>query len=118
MYSRGYNRPIYDQIYKVGSNYHLPIFYPDWGFWGIIYLYRLRANAFFDYSRAHYVNDETGTTSIQMYNSIGGEMTLDTKVLNLYDFTFGFRYSYLLNDDPFDENLKHSFEFFIPLVRF
>jgi len=118
VYARGYNRPIYDYIYKIGSNYHLPVFYPDWGFWGIIYLYRLRANAFYDYSRTHFIHSDTSAESIQLYNSVGGELILDTKIMNMYDFTFGFRYSYLLNEDQFEEDLKHSFEVFIPLMRF
>jgi len=118
MYSRGYNRPTYDYIYKIGSNYHLPLVYPDWGLWGIIYFYRMRANAFFDYSRAHRVNLETNTESVLLYNSAGAELIFDTRLFNLYSMSFGFRYSYLLNEDPTDDDLKHSFEFFIPLLRF
>lgn len=117
-YSRGYNRPVYDYIYKIGSNYHLPVVYPDWGLWGMLYIYRLRANIFFDYSRAHLVNSETNTESIQLYSSMGSEVVLDTKVFNLYNMSFGFRYSYLLNEDPVESGLSHSFEFFIPLLRF
>ena len=118
VYSRGYNRPAYDFIYKAGSNYHLPIVYPDWGFIGILYFYRIRANAFFDYSRAHLINSETNTESIQLYNSAGTEIIFDTKIFNLYEMSLGFRYSYLLMEDPREANLKHSFEFFIPLLRF
>jgi hypothetical protein len=117
-YARGYNRPLYDHIYKVGTNYHFPLVHPDWGFWGIIYLYRLRGNVFFDYSRAHYMPAESNFESIQLYNSTGGELILDTKVLNLYDLTFGFRYSYLINEDPSNTSLKNTFEFFIPITRF
>ncbi len=117
-YARGYNRPVYDFIYKVGTNYHLPLIYPDWGFLGILYFYRVRANVFYDYSRAHLLNTSTNTESIKLYNSAGGELILDTKVLNNYNFSFGFRYSYLLNNDPQENNLVHSYEFFIPLVRF
>ena len=117
-YARGYNRPVYDFIYKVGSNYHMPLVYPDWGFWGILYFYRLRSNVYYDYSRAHFTNSSTNTKSIQLYNSVGGELIVDSRVLNLYDFSLGFRYSYLLNEDSQQENLKHSFEIFIPLLRF
>ncbi|MCG8311082.1 MAG: hypothetical protein MI975_27090 [Cytophagales bacterium] len=118
VYSRGYNRPVYDYLYKIGSNYHLPVVYPDWGFWGMLYFYRIRANAFFDYSRAHLINSETNTKSIQLYNSVGGEIVFDTNIFNLYQMSLGFRYSYLLNEDPRERNLKHSFEVFIPLLRF
>ncbi len=117
-YARGYNRPVYDLIYKIGSNYHLPLVYPDWGFWGMAYLYRIRANVFFDYSRAHFTPAESSAESIQLYNSAGAELIFDTRLLNLYDFTFGFRYSYLLNKNPFDTSKKHTYEIFIPVVRF
>lgn len=117
-YARGYNRPVYDLVYKVGSNYHFPLVYPDWGFWGIAYLYRIRANVFFDYSRAHFTSSESPAESIQLYNSTGAELIFDTRLLNLYDFTFGFRYSYLINRNPYDASLKHAYEFFIPILRF
>ncbi len=117
-YARGYNRPVYDYIYKVGANYHLPLFYPDWGVLGILYAYRLRANVFFDYSRSHLKALNNRTTFIQLYNSVGGELVLDARWFNLYDFSVGFRYSYLLNNDPQNENLKNSFEIFIPVMRF
>lgn len=117
-YARGYSRPVYDFIYKIGSNYHMPLIYPDWGFAGMLYFYRLRSNVFFDYSRAHHLIPNTKAESIQMYNSVGGELIVDSKVLNLYDFSLGFRYSYLLNEDPQQEGMQHSFEIFIPVVRF
>jgi hypothetical protein len=117
-YARGYNRPLYDYIYKVGTNYHFPLAYPDWGFWGIIYFYRIRTNVFFDYSRAHFTASDSNFESVKLYNSTGAEFILDTKVLNLYDFTFGFRFSYLINEDPSNSTLKNTFEFFIPITRF
>ena len=119
IYSRGYSRPFYDYIYKVGTNYHLPLVYPDWGFLGILYFYRVRANVFFDYSRAHFSNESTNTESIQLYNSAGSELIFDTRIFNVLSISFGVRYSYLLNEDPNPRlrNKKHSYEFFIPLMR-
>jgi hypothetical protein len=108
---------MYDMIYKVGTNYHLPLAYPDLGLWGIIYLYRLRTNIFVDYSRVHTTASDTNMETIN-YNSLGAELIMDTRILNLYDFTFGFRYSYLINEDPVDNTLRHSLEFFIPIMRF
>lgn len=117
-YARGYNRPLYDLIYKIGTNYHLPLMYPDWGVWGMAYLYRIRANLFFDYSRSHFTPAGTLAETIQLYNSAGLELILDARLLNLYDFTFGFRYSYLLNQDPVQSDISNVFEFFIPVMRF
>jgi len=116
-YSRGYNRPMYDMIYKVGTNYHFPLAYPDWGLWGITYFYRLRTNVFVDYSRTHYTASDANL-EITNYNSLGAELILDTRILNLYDFTFGLRYSYLIDEDPVDNAMKNSLELFIPVMRF
>ena len=112
-YSRGYD-PVYaENITKFSANYHMPLAYPDWGFWGIIYLYRLRSNVFFDYSI-------TNNRSVsECYNSTGLEFILDTRLLNYYDFSIGFRYAYLLNRNPtHDEKKQNVFEFFVPLMRF
>ncbi len=115
-YARGYSPVLGDEIYKVGFNYHFPVFYPDWGLWGIIYFYRLRGNAFFDYSRADYTNPETGNNFLTTYNSTGGELIIDTRMFNWYDFSFGFRYSRLLNTEY--SRFPDRFEVFIPLMRF
>jgi hypothetical protein len=121
-YPRGYDRPyyidqsgriiFYDHIYKTGINYHFPLLYPDLGLAGILYIYRLRFNAFFDHARAFY-----GQLS-QDYNSAGAELALDTRFMNAYDLSFGLRYSYLLNVNPLDPDRTALWEFFIPLLRF
>ncbi len=117
-YSRGYNPPFYDYIYKIGSNYHLPLLYPDKGLWGIVYFYRIRTNLFFDYSRSHLTDESSNRTSVLLYNSTGIELIFDTRLFNYYDFSIGARYAYLLNKDPQDTNLKHAFQVFIPILRF
>ncbi|NJN28635.1 MAG: hypothetical protein HC819_22985 [Cyclobacteriaceae bacterium] len=64
------------------------------------------------------MNNQTQAKSIQLYNSLGGELVFDTNMFNYYKFSFGFRYSYLFHDDPLNANVNNTFEFFIPLVRF
>jgi hypothetical protein len=125
-YPRGYDRPYYqiaqndllnyEWIVKFGANYHFPLIYPDFGIPGILYIYRLRGNAFFDYSLARF-NDH-GTLFTDNYNSVGGELIFDTKLLNTYTIDFGFRYSYLLNQNPIQPDREYLFEFFIPVKRF
>jgi hypothetical protein len=117
-YARGYNRPSYDAIYKVGANYHLPIAYPDWGFFGVLYLYRLRGNIFFDHSMTFYTPAESNVEEQNQFNSTGAEFIFDTRLFNAMDFTMGFRYSYLLNDDPRVSGRSSDFKVFIPLMRF
>lgn len=113
LYSRGYDVPRRDEIWKFSANYHMPLAYPDWGIWGIIYLYRLRSNVFFDYSKA-ITPDQS-----EYYNSTGLEMVFDTRLLNYYEISVGVRYAYLLNRNPYpDMEKQHAFEVFVPLLRF
>ncbi|MDZ7605962.1 MAG: hypothetical protein U5K79_10345 [Cyclobacteriaceae bacterium] len=118
LYSRGYGVPFYDNITKFSANYHMPLTYPDWGFWGIIYLYRIRSNVFFDYSRTLFSIESSNTESTQLYNSAGLELVFDTRLFNYYDFSVGVRYAHLLNDDFYNPELKNVFEVFVPILRF
>jgi hypothetical protein len=111
-YARGYNKPFYQHIYKLGVNYHFPIAYPDWGFAQIMYFMRVRANIFYDYSRAYNFISKVNT----QYRSTGAELFFDTKVGNELPFSFGVRYSHLFDKDPAD-NAKQRFSFIIPLQQ-
>jgi hypothetical protein len=112
VYARGYNTPFYSHIYKVGANYHFPIAYPDWGFAQLLYFMRVRGNVFFDYSRAYdFINKVNN-----VYRSTGGELYFDTKIGNTLPFSFGVRYSRLLDNDPAD-NAKQRIDFIIPLQQ-
>jgi hypothetical protein len=126
-YPRGYSRPyyqvtqsnylLYDRMLKIGANYHFPIAYPDGGLPGIIYFYRARGNAFFDHGKAWFSRE--GRPEIDdVYNSFGGELVLDTRLLNTYDMSFGVRFSYLLNQNPLTPGRDYLWEFFIPVQRF
>ncbi|MVT10445.1 TolB family protein [Chitinophaga tropicalis] len=111
-YARGYNDPFYEYIYKVGVNYHFPLVYPDWGFGQMLYFMRIRANLFYDYSRAYdFLNGRHNR-----YSSAGTEVFFDTKIGNVLPFTFGVRYSHLFDQDPSD-NAKQRFSFILPLQQ-
>lgn len=113
VYARGYNTPAYTKIYKLGANYHFPIAYPDWGFAQLLYIMRIRGNVFYDYSMAY--EDKLPTTRTR-YSSAGGELYLDTKLANELPFSFGVRFSHLLDPDPQD-NARNRFEVIIPLQQ-
>ncbi|MCK7553852.1 hypothetical protein MKQ70_02050 [Chitinophaga sedimenti] len=112
-YARGYNEPFYKDIYKLGANYHFPIAYPDWGFAHILYFMRLRGNVFYDYSMARVLF----SMERRRYASAGGELYFDTKVGNSIPFTFGVRYSHLLDVDPQDPGRQHYFQLILPLQQ-
>lgn len=112
VYARGYNEPFYGRIYKIGANYHFPIAYPDWGFAQLLYLMRLRGNVFYDYSKAYNWQTKTDTR----YSSTGGELFFDTKIGNTIPFTFGMRYSHLLDPDPAGA-ARNRIDFILPLQQ-
>ncbi|MGZ8557126.1 MAG: TolB family protein, partial [Chitinophagaceae bacterium] len=113
-YSRGYNEPDSSRMWRVSANYHFPLLYPDWGFANILYLQRIRANAFFDFTKV-YSKNKTITTD---QRSVGGEMYFDTKWWNQYELTFGFRISRLLDDDFITKAKGTVFEFILPVSIF
>lgn len=110
-YSRGYTGRYFSRMWRLSANYHFPLVYPDWGFGNILYLQRIRANAFYDFTRV-FSRDKTQTRE---QRSVGGELFIDTKWWNQYPLTFGFRISRLLDQDQFDGFKGTVFEFILPV---
>ncbi len=104
--SRGYSSINYPRMWKIGGNYHLPILYPDKGVGNIVFVQRVRANLFFDYTGLKSLRYQT----VYNLNSTGVELYFDTKLWNELPATFGFRYSKLLNGGG------SFFEFLIPAL--
>lgn len=94
-FSRGYTALNFPIMWKASFNYHFPVAYPDFGFANIVYLKRLRANIFFDFTRVE--SKRTGLASD--FASTGAEMYIDTRWWNQHPLTFGLRYSRLLHRD-------------------
>lgn len=106
-YARGYGYPSFnDEVSRLGLNYQLPLVYPDWGFAGLIYFKRVRANLFYDIARVEIADLEFSRTQA----SIGSELLLDNTYFNVLPLTLGIRYSYLL--DPIPEEDRYNFGFF------
>ena len=104
---RGYvGSTLFSQANRLSANYHLPIWYPDLGFAGIIYFQRLRLNTFIDWSELQFQNGTIRTWSA------GVEVVTDAKVFNTEPVTFGLRWTY--------SNLTKNYttEFITPLYRF
>jgi hypothetical protein len=113
-FSRGYQAENLYRMYKWGVNYHLPLCYPDWGFAGIVYFQRVRANLFFDYTNAQdfYTNKSKFNAN---FRSTGTEIFFDTKWWNELPVTFGIRYSHLLDDDLFGGTGHSRWDFVLPI---
>lgn len=110
-YSRGYEGRYFSRMWRLSANYHFPLFYPDWGFANILYISRVRANTFYDFTKVYSIN------KLQNVNqrSAGMEIYLDTKWWNQYPLSFGFRFSRLLDKDQFNGFKGNKFEFILPV---
>ena len=105
---RGYGIIQAEKLVRLAADYHFPLLYPDWGLAGLVYLYRIRADLFFEHTNV--LRNVEGT---RIYNSLGAEMVFDVNLVNEVATSFGFRYSY-----PLDKDTAPTFEFFIPVYRF
>ncbi|MCB0563535.1 MAG: hypothetical protein KDD01_04085 [Phaeodactylibacter sp.] len=110
VYPRGYEAVFGDEVFKLGFNYHLPLFYPDWAAGGLAFLKRMKANLFYDQA---WLRAGTPFTNTWMQNSTGVELTFDVRVLRLLEIDFGLRYSYLLGDDFLPDGGRHQFDFLL-----
>ena len=100
-------------MYKLGVNYHFPLFYPDWGTGNAIFFQRIRANAFYDYTNARArVN---GILTDIINRSAGGEIYFDTKLWNALPASIGIRYSHLLDTDLRNPGATGRWEIILPI---
>jgi hypothetical protein len=110
-YSRGYNEAYLSRMWKLGANYHFPLWVMDWGFGNILYIQRIRANAFYDLTRV-YSKNKLATAD---QRSVGGEIYFDTRWWNQYPLTFGFRISTRLDADLVTRQKGTFYEFILPV---
>jgi hypothetical protein len=116
-FSRGYQAENFYKMNKAGVNYHFPIAYPDAGLANTIYFLRIRGNAFYDYTNASdYFSN--GKSFKGTFRSTGAEVYFDTQWFNQSSITFGFRYSYLIDQDTFGPQGRNRFELIVPVTVF
>jgi hypothetical protein len=109
--SRGYSDINFPRMWKAGFNYHFPIIYPDYGVANIVYLLRIRGNAFYDYSRIKSLR----TGQKHSLRSTGIELYFDSKWWNQLPLSFGIRYSRLLDNELVGLS-PNQWEFVLPLT--
>lgn len=108
-YARGYKNTFNKEGKTIRTNYKLPLFYPDWGFWNLTYFKRIRATLFYDISelKAFGLNASDELVGINLnQNSYGFEIMFDNTLFNNYSFAFGIRNSFLENTDSFVNTKK------------
>ena len=110
IYPRGYDRVFGDEVFKLGFNYHLPLFYPDRALSGLAFLKRVKANVFYDQA---WLNADSPFTNTWVQSATGLELTFDLRFLRLLEIDFGLRYSYVLGDDFLPDGGRHQFDFLL-----
>ncbi len=97
-----------EKVYKLSGNYHLPLAYPDWGWAGLFYIYRIRSNLWFEHTTSK------NGDSTRAINTAGVEMVLDLNLGNTQPVSVGIRYASSMDG----KSLPNALEFFIPIYRF
>ncbi|MEL6924044.1 MAG: hypothetical protein AAFO94_08350, partial [Bacteroidota bacterium] len=109
---RGYGGSIFtnDQLFKVGFNYQLPIWYPDLAIGPLVFVKRLRANLFFDYGTSE-IAAQIPDPIRQVYRSVGVELSGDFGFLRTFELPMGIQLSYRINQPDFlTERGESSFQ--------
>lgn len=113
-FARGYQELNQRRMCKLGINYHLPLCYPDWGFGNIIFIQRIRMNAFYDYGSS-LTKFSNGSLREIKTRSTGAEFHFDGKLWNALPLSFGIRYSRLLDRDYLNPGAVNRWEFIVPI---
>lgn len=115
--SRGYDDLYFRTAWRLSGNYHFPIAYPDWGLANIVYLQRLRANIFYDFSRVYGGYFASNAVPLRNLRSTGLELYFDTKWWNELPVSFGVRVSHLLDNGftPADRRGNTWVELILPM---
>lgn len=99
-YPRGYSGANDQQLFSLGLNYKLPLFYPDFSAGSVFYFKRFKLNLFYDWAEG------LETDHLNRYITTGAELTADLYILRfLYPFELGLRTMY------FPVNRTWGFEF-------
>lgn len=112
-FSRGYTADNYYRMYRLSANYQLPLFYPEWGIGNMVYFSRIRANLYYDYTKAMDFS-ANGSPDNGQFRSFGSEIYFDTSWWNQLPISFGIRYSRLLDPD-IEGRGPNQWELILPL---
>lgn len=109
-YSRGYQQSFGDEYLRYSIDYHFPLFYPDWGFGGITYFKRIRAQLYYDYGK----NKINRTKETYDLSATGIEINFDNTFFNILPLSIGIQASYKLKATPYD-NLEYPWDYRITI---
>lgn len=111
-HARGFIPRYFDEETVVRTNYQLPLLYPDFGFWGLIYLQRIRINLFMDNGRMKPGNT-TIINPILIEQSVGSELFFDIKTFNVLPLSIGVRYAAVLKPENYNKSLLRPWQVYL-----
>ncbi len=95
-YPRGVVGKQDEKLFSLRATYAFPIAYPDWSIGPLIYMKRIRANIFYDYSFAPRIRGD------RQYSSVGADLLTEVHILRFVaPFEFGVRSAYLPEEESF-----------------
>lgn len=74
-FPRGYSERFHEKMGRIGVDYAVPLCYPDWPLWVLMYIQRIKSAFFFDYGVGRDADREI------TYRSAGVELTSDVNFL-------------------------------------
>jgi len=111
---RGYDPYRSEQFTKLTIDYVFPVIYPDLRIWHLLYIKRIKAAIFYDYSRGLdvYVPEDNGTIKEdRLFRSSGIELTSNFHFAHfLFPFDAGIRYNYLIDESRSNAELILSID--------
>jgi hypothetical protein len=97
-FPRGYPSAISGEINSFSADYALPLAYPDWSWEPVIYLKRIRADLFYDWSYGTDIREGSDKRYTGTYQSAGVELMADFHAARIiFPLSAGVRMGYLLN---------------------
>ncbi len=99
-FPRGYTSAISAEIKTFSADYALPLAYPDWSIEPVIYLKRIRADLFYDWSHGRKFSQGKDKVYTGIYQSTGAEILVDFHAGRIiFPFIAGIRMGYLFTKD-------------------
>lgn len=97
---RGYIRASNKNMLSVNFDYMLPLCLPDWSLGGLLYIRRIKASLFYDWSKAENIAMYYDLREFSFIrSSVGTELSADVNMLRFAaPVELGGRFSYLIND--------------------
>lgn len=103
---RGYGHSHYSDFTSISFNYKFPLLYPDLRIGPLVYIKRIKANAFFDTGSGTYtafayregINQLLSGSVERNFKSVGGELMFDFNIMRFpVNIDLGVRYAYTLD---------------------